>query len=51
MSLIAFIVAVLCGSALIVELDTGSLTALQTAGIGIIALAVAGLAPAKMPWG
>lgn len=50
MSFIALIVAVLCGIALVIDLDTGSLDALQVAGIGIIALVVAGLAPAKFPW-
>lgn len=49
MSLVALIVAVLCAIALIVSLDTGSLTEAQVAGIGILALAVAGLAP-SIPW-
>ena len=50
MSFIALIVAVLCGIALVINLDTGSLTELQVAGIGIIALVVAGIAPSSWPW-
>lgn len=51
MSLVALIIAVLCGLVLIVEEDVGSLSALQIAGIGIVALVIAGLAPAMAwPW-
>ncbi len=48
LNLVALIVAVLCGIVLIIEVDTGNLTAGQVAGIGIIALAVAG-APRSWP--
>lgn len=50
MNIIGLIVAVLCGIVLIVEEDVGSLSQMQIAGIGIIALVVAGLAPATWPW-
>lgn len=50
MGLIAAIIAVLCATALIIELDTGSLQALQVAGLGILALAVAFVAGASWPW-
>lgn len=41
MSLILAIVAVLCGIALLLELDTGTLSHLQVAGIAILCLAAA----------
>jgi glucose uptake protein GlcU len=51
MSFIALIVAVLCGIALLINLDTGDLTDKQVMGIAIIALVVAGIAPAATwPW-
>lgn len=50
MSFVALIIAVLCGIVLVIGMDTGTLTELQVAGIGIIALVVAGLAPATFPW-
>lgn len=49
MSLIFLIIAVLCGIVLIVEIDTGNLTPLQVAGIGIISLAIAGVVPTSWP--
>lgn len=50
MSLVATIIAVLCAIVLIIEMSTGSLTQFQVAGIGLLALAVAGLAPANWNW-
>lgn len=50
MSFVALVVAVLCGIALVINLDTGSLSAQEVTGIGIIALVVAGLAPVSFPW-
>lgn len=49
MGWIALIVAVLCGIALIIELDTGSLEPIQVAGIGIIALIIGVVAPRTWP--
>ena len=43
MKLIAVVIAMLCGVALGIELDTGTLTATQVAGIGIIAAAAASI--------
>ena len=45
MKLIAVIIAVLCGIALGIELDTGTLTTAQVAGVGIIAAAAASVVP------
>lgn len=50
MSFIALLIAVLCGIALAIELDTGTLEPFQVAGIGIIAAALVGVAPARWPW-
>ncbi len=49
MSFVAFIIALLCAIALIINLDTGSLTQAQVAGIMGLALVVGGLAPAGFP--
>lgn len=50
MNLIALIVAVLCGIVLIIEMDTGNLQQMQVAGIGIIALVIAGATPPAWRW-
>ena len=50
MSFVALLVAVLCGIALLVNIDTGDLTDKQVTGIAIIALVVAGVVPSKWPW-
>ncbi len=50
MSFIALIVAILCGIVLVLEIETGNLSELQVAGVGLIALVVAGAAPASFPW-
>jgi hypothetical protein len=39
------ILAILCGIALVIQLDTGSLNATQVAGLGIIFAASATVAP------
>ena len=49
MNLVFLVIAVLCGIALLIELDTGSLEPFQVAGAGILSLAIAGLAPV-IPW-
>ena len=45
MKLIAVIIAVIAGVALCIELDTGTLTTAQVAGLGIIAAAAASVMP------
>lgn len=50
MSLILAIVAVLCGIALILELDTGTLTHVQVAGVAILCLAAAILEGPVRAW-
>ena len=45
MKLIAVIIAVLCGVALVIQLDTGTLSAVQVAGLGIISAAAASVVP------
>lgn len=50
MSLVALVIAILCGLVLIVEEDVGSLSGLQVAGIAIVALVIAGLAPVITSW-
>ena len=49
MKFVLVILAVLCGIALLIELDTGTLAANQVAGIGIIFAALATVAPASWP--
>mgnify|MGYP001565509732 CR=1 FL=1 len=45
MKLIAIVIAVFCGVTLCIELDTGTLSAMQVAGLGIIAAAAASVVP------
>ena len=45
MKLILVVIAVLCGLAAIFEFDTGTLSAAQVLGLGVIAAAVAHVAP------
>lgn len=45
MKIVLVIIAVLCGLALCIQLDTGSLSATQVAGAGIIAAALAHVVP------
>ena len=49
MRYIFVILAILCGIALLIELDTGTLAAVQVAGIGIIFAALAAVAPSTWP--
>jgi hypothetical protein len=49
MRFVLVILAVLCGIALLIELDTGTLEAVQVAGIGIICAALATVAPSTWP--
>ena len=50
MNLICVVVAILCGAALMIELDTGNLSGLQVAGVGVVAAALAALSPGGWPW-
>ena len=45
MKIVLVIIAVLCGLALCIELDTGTLSSVQVAGVGIIAAAAAHVCP------
>lgn len=45
MRFVLVILAILCGVALLVKLDTGTLEATQVAGVGIILAALAVVAP------
>lgn len=44
------IIAVLCGIVLLIEMDTGSLSQLQVAGIGLIFAALAAVSPSNWAW-
>ena len=49
MSYILLFLAILCGLALIFKFDTGSIEPLQVAGVGIVLLACAVVAPNTLP--
>lgn len=49
MRFILVILAIICGIALIIKLDTGTLDPQQVAGIGLVFLGLAVVAPANWP--
>lgn len=49
MRFVLVILAILCGIALVLKLDTGTLDPTQVAGIGLIFLGLAVVAPANWP--